>query len=163
MRTDRGGCSRCWRSCGAAAPPPLTRTRSTAPATATTTAPRCQNHLLLLRLLPLQTWPVAGRAGRQTQTSYQPTPRSLRSSGSWTRPPSECTGSRNPSLCQGHAREIKKHIATHPSKINTLLIYLKIVEYTSHLMPPVQYINMSVFSLSTPCRGSVESICIYIQ
>jgi hypothetical protein len=32
--------------------------------------------------------------------------------------------------------------------------YLRIVEYTSHRIPPVQYINMSVFFLSTFAKGS---------
>lgn len=32
--------------------------------------------------------------------------------------------------------------------------YLRIVEYTSQRIPPVQYINTSVFSLSTFAKGS---------
>lgn len=38
-RTDKGGCSLCWRSCGAAAPPPLIRTRSSTPPTSYSPAP----------------------------------------------------------------------------------------------------------------------------
>lgn len=37
---------------------------------------------------------------------------------------------------------------------------LRIVEYTSHLMPPVQYISMSVCSLSIPAKGSEEATWI---
>ena len=35
-----------------------------------------------------------------------------------------------------------------------IIIYLSIVEYTSQRIPPVQYINMFVFSLSTFDKGS---------
>lgn len=38
-RTDKGGCSLCWRSCGAAAPPPLIHTRSSTPPTSYSPAP----------------------------------------------------------------------------------------------------------------------------
>lgn len=39
-------------------------------------------------------------------------------------------------------------------KLNERVSYLKIVEYTSQRIPPVQYINISVFSLSTFAKGS---------
>lgn len=35
-----------------------------------------------------------------------------------------------------------------------VIIYLSIVEYTSQRIPPVQYINMFAFSLSTFDKGS---------
>lgn len=35
-----------------------------------------------------------------------------------------------------------------------ITIYLSIVEYTSQRIPPVQYINMIAFSLSTFDKGS---------
>lgn len=38
--------------------------------------------------------------------------------------------------------------------VEKMLCYLKIVEYTSQRIPPVQYINISVFSLSTFSNGS---------
>lgn len=40
------------------------------------------------------------------------------------------------------------------NKTNEIIIYLSIAEYTSQRIPPVQYINMFAFSLSTFDKGS---------
>lgn len=54
-------------------------------------------------------------------------------------------------------RKYKEKWETCKNNINE--IDLRIVEYTSQRIPPVQYINISVFSLSTAAKGSEAMTC----
>lgn len=65
--------------------------------------------------------------------------------------PSKCFWNENLALAaDGPSSEMK------PIRIMTIVFswYLRIAEYTSHRIPPVQYINISVFSLSAWAKGS---------